>query len=196
MKVVAVIAVALLGCGKKGEDIDACQAAGNQYAKVWQQTAKDKSPNAFKRVSNQIGGACRGAIWEEATTKCLRAIKSRGDAKACVDKVADDDREEFVALFAELDPPPGDDCQRMAQHEVELGKAALEPLVGDERAHAFKAVVEVADAMRSACRDTSWSKDAIDCMNARSAVEDAKDCAQYFTQDQLTAFMKAITPVQ
>jgi hypothetical protein len=190
---VIVVTLGAFACGKK-QEVDACDAAGQQFAKVWQQTARDKSPNALRRVRNQLGGTCRGGMWDANATNCLRAIKSMDDAKACAAKFAADDREDFDYLLSELFPAPADDCQRVGEHEARIGKASIEHLVGDERAHAFKAVIEVAAALRSTCRDTSWSKDAIDCMNARSVVEDAKDCAQYFSQEQLAAFMKAIAP--
>jgi hypothetical protein len=190
---VIVVTLGAFACGKK-QEVDACDAAGQQFAKVWQQTARDKSPNALRRVRNQLGGTCRGGMWDANATNCLRAIKSMDDAKACAAKFAADDREDFDYLLSKLFPAPADGCTSVAQHEVRLGNAQLDELVGDQRAHANQTLLEAAEALRTACEETTWSKDAIDCMNARSVVEDAKDCAQYFSQEQLAAFMKAIAP--
>ena len=189
--VVIVVVLGAFACGKK-EEVDACDAAGQQFAKVWQETAKDKSPNALRRVRNNLGGTCRGGMWDANATNCLRAAKSMDEAKACTSKFADDDREDFEHLLSELFPAPAEGCTSVAQHEGRLGKEQVEQLVGEERAAALKAVVEGADAMKKACDETKWSPDAINCMNARTAVEDAKDCAQYFTQDQLAALMAVL----
>jgi hypothetical protein len=101
---VAALAVAAVGCKKKGADCDKAISNSLAVSKASMPGVDDAMLAKMKDLGVQH---CKEDKWSDDVVKCMIDAKSQADAQACYGKMPADQRDKMNKAAMELMTPPG-----------------------------------------------------------------------------------------